>query len=196
MIFSEAVAEVISITGRPDKAADIASQLNRAISFFCLKAEFSRDLLETSLAIDPTLFADTISIASLVRFRKFKYLRPLAQRYYLRSIDPTQIFTPEGNYQPNRYYVAGNTLSYTLSQLDTSLEIGYYQYPPVLSSTPGSDSHWLLDLIPYAAVEKAAAKIFQLVGDDSSYKFYEGSSMEMFVTGRKDFQDQTANEAQ
>ena len=86
MIFSEAVAEVISITGRPDKATDIASQLNRALSFFTLKAEWSQDLVEDSLAIDPDLYGDTISLASLVRFRKFKYLRPLAQRYYLRSI--------------------------------------------------------------------------------------------------------------
>lgn len=195
MIFSEAVAEVISITGRPDKAADIASQLNRALSFFTLKAEFTQDLVETSLAIDSTLYGNTISLVSLTRFRKFKYLRPLAQRYYLRSIDPTQIFIPGQQIQRDRYYVGGASLTYLLSQLDTSLEVGYFTYAPILTSTTGSDAHWMLDLMPYALIEKAAAKIFQLIGDDTSYKFYEGSAMELFLTGRKDFQDQTSQEA-
>ena len=195
MLFSEAVAEVISITGRPDKSTDIASQLNRALSFFTLKAEFSQDLVETSLAIDPDLYGDTVSLASLTRFRKFKYLRPLAQRYYLRSIDPTQIFTPGQQIQRDRYYVGGTSITYTLSQLDSSLEIGYFTYAPVLTSTSGSDAHWMLNLMPYALVEKAAAKIFQLIGDDASFRFYEASAMELFVTGRKDFQDQTSQEA-
>ena len=195
MLFSEAVAEVVSITGRPDKSTDIASQLNRALSFFTLKAEFSQDLVEVSLAIDPNLYGDTVSLASLTRFRKFKYLRPLAQRYYLRSIDPTQIFTPGQQIQRDRYYVGGTSITYTLSQLDSSLEIGYFTYAPVLTSTSGSDAHWMLNLMPYALVEKAAAKIFQLIGDDASFRFYEASAMELFVTGRKDFQDQTSQEA-
>jgi hypothetical protein len=105
------------------------------------------------------------------------------------------MFVPGGQLQRDRFYVGGSSLTYTLSQLDSSLEIGYFTYAPVLSSVSGSDTHWLLNLLPYALIEKAAAKIFQLIGDDSSYKFYEGSSMELFATGRADFQDQTSNEA-
>ena len=197
MNFLEAQNEVIAYTKRPDKLVDIKSQLNRAIAFFTLKADFSRDLVETSIPADPALYGDTIDLNTLavpfVRFRKFKYIKPTNVRYYLNTIDPTQLLTPQGRVQPNRYYVAGNSLTYTLSALTSVLECGYYQYAPLLVNN--TDEHWMLDLMPWAVIEKAASRIFFNIGDETSAKSFEDSSMDFFLVGRRDFVDQTNDAA-
>lgn len=189
MNFTEAVDEVINITSRPDKRAEASRQLNRALSLFTLKASFKKDLVETSLSIDPTLYGQSVSIASFANFRKFKYIRPTSRRYYLTEVDATQVFGPNGMLQPDRYFVASSTLLITQSQLDSSLQVGYYTYAPVLTEVAPNNTHWMLDMIPYALIEKAASKIFQQIGDDTSSRAYDQSSAELFIAARKDIED-------
>jgi hypothetical protein len=190
MIFSEAVAEVVAITKRPDKEVEIKSNLNKAITFFVLKDTFQNDLVETSLPIDPLLLGQTIDISMstppLLRIRKFDYIRPRGQRYCLEEIKPEQLFTPKGYIQPNRYYLAGNNLTFTLSVPDSFLEVGYFVYPPVLTTVTGSDRHWLLDNIPWAVIEWAASQTFQSIGDDASARYYQASAMVLFNTMKND----------
>ena len=199
MLMTEAVNEVLSITKRPDKRVEIISNINKAMSFFTMKADFSRDMLELSVPIAANSYGESIDLTDpllgFVRFRKIKFVKPRSQRYYLTQIDPTDVFTPGGTVQTNRFYVAGQSLTYTLSICDSFLEVGYYQYAPILSETTGADAHWMLDLIPWAITERAAAQIFKSIGDDTSARFYENSSMEMFLTARRDFADQVANDA-
>ena len=195
MNFTEAIAEVTSITKRPDKAAEIRQNLNKAISFYTLKTEWMEDLVEASLAITATSYGETIALSSLTRFRKFKYVKPRGKRYYLTSIDPTQLLTPTGSLQPNRFYVAGSNLTFTLSELNTHLEIGYFCYAPTLTESAGSNSHWMLTKMPWAIIERAASQIFKSIGDDSSARFYEDSADEFFRTARRDFADLTSSQA-
>lgn len=197
MNFQQAQDEVIAHTKRPDKLVQIKSEINRAIAFYTLKADFSKDLVEASIPVDVTKYGDTVDLsalaAPLVRFRKFKYLKPTGVRYYLTTIDPTQLLTPQGQVQPNRYYVAGDNLTYTLSALTSVLECGYYQYAPLLVAN--ADEHWMLDLMPWAITERAASRIYHSIGDEISSKSFEDSSMDFFLAGRRDFVDQTANVA-
>lgn len=197
MNFSEAIEEVLSITKRPDKTDAAASQLNKAIALFTLKSNFKLDLVEATVAVDSTLFGDTVDITDwgFTRFRKFKYIKPTGKRYYLKFVDPEQIFTPSGEIQRNRFYVAGNNLTYTLTELAETLEVGYYQYAPVLTEVEDNNTHWMLDLMPYAVIEKAAAQVFKSIGDDTSARFYEASSMEFFLAARRDFEDLVADSA-
>ena len=190
MIFSEAVAAVTGLVKRPDKAIEIASNINKAISFFVLKGEFAKDLVEQSMPIDSNSLGQTIDLSTVVpavaRLRKFKYIRPRGQRYYLIEIDPSQVFTPAGIIQPNRYFLAGSNLTFTLSVAESFLEIGYYQYPSILTSVTGSDAHWLLDMIPWAVIEWAAAQTFQSIGDETSARYYQASAMAMYQTMKND----------
>lgn len=195
MDFATAIQEVIAITKRQDKEAEIALNINKAISFFTMKAEFAQDLLETELAIDSSSYGEVLDIASLVRFRKVKYLKPRGKRYYIKPIDPTQILTPNGVLQPNRYYIAGTNLTFTLSELNTFLDIGYYQYPTLLE-VGTTEEHWMLTMVPWMVIERAAASIFSLAGDDASARTYNNSSMEMFVTARNDFADAVMPQAE
>ena len=194
MDINQAVTEVLTITARPDRAAEILSALNAAISFYSTKATFSQDLVETSIPISPTEYGGTIQFNSVSptpvvsRFRKFKYVKPFGVKRYLTPIGSDKIFTPKDQVQLDKYYVGGNNLTYTLSALAPSLEVGYYQYPPVLDVSAVT-TYWMLDLMPWAVIDKAAARIFRSIGDDTSAIAYERSSMELFLTARRDFED-------
>ena len=194
MDINQAVTEVLTITARPDRSAEILSALNAAISFYSTKATFAQDLVETSIPISPTEYGGTIQFNAIsptplvARFRKFKYVKPFGVKRYLTPIGSDKIFTPKDQVQLDKYYVGGNNLTYTLSALAPSLEVGYYQYPPVLDVSTVT-TYWMLDLMPWAVIDKAAARIFRSIGDDTSAIAYERSSMELFLTARRDFED-------
>lgn len=184
MNFSEALSEVLRVTKRPDKTAEATLAINRAISYCTLKGEFRQDLVEASLPIDPLVYGATISLAALVRFRRFTYVKPTAKKYYLTEIGEAQVFTPN-NMQVNRYFLAGTSLTYTLSELSSALEVGYMSYPLVLDSVTNT-THWMLDLMPYAIIELAAAAVFFGIGDDASAKIHQSIGTDFFLTVRKD----------
>ena len=194
MNFGEAVAEVMGITARPDKGVEIASALNAAISLFSTKVNWSKDLVESSLVINPasygeTLVFDNVSPTPLVtRFRKFKYVKPAGVLRYLLPIGCDKIFTPGEFTQKDVYYVGGNSITYLLKELASSLEIGYYQFPPLLDATT-VNTYWMLDLMPYAVIDKACARIFRSIGDDTSARNYEASALEFFNAAKRDFED-------
>lgn len=186
MNFLEVVDEVIGITSRPDKSKEISSAVNAIISMLLAKADFYNDLVETTLAVDGTLYGQSVSLASLTRFKKFKFVKTPGVKGYITPIDPTQILTPKNNIQPNRYYVGGTSLTFTTSTLSPTLEVGYYAYPAILS---GTDTHWLLDKSPWCVIDLVAAKIFRSIGDMEAARAYEASGKEAFQTARNDFAD-------
>lgn len=183
MNFAGISTEVQRIVARPDKVTEVAMAINKAVSYCTLKGSFPRDLVEASLAIDSSLYGDTISLSALTRFRRFTYVKPVGVKYYLKSLEADKIFTPKNQMQPNVYYVAGTSLTYTLSALASSLEVGYLTYPATLS---GTDSHWLFDIMPYAIIDLAASFIFSGIGDDTSARIHEARGMEFFLTVRRD----------
>lgn len=186
MNFSEVLTEVLRIVARPDKSVDAAIAINRAVSYCTLKGSFRKDLVEASIAINPTLYGDTISLASLTRFRRFTYVKLTGTKYYLKPISEEQVFTPKNQMQPNVYYVAGTSLTYTLSSLAASLEVGYLSYPIVLDAVT-NPAHWMLDIMPYAIIDLAAARLFADVGDDVSANRFERTGMDSFLAVRRDF---------
>lgn len=185
MNFSEALVEVLRITARPDKTLDGVAALNKAISFCTLQGEFQKDLVEATLAIDGTLYGDTVSLASYLRFRRFVFVKPTGTRYYLTPLSADKIFTPKDQMQPNVYYIAGTSMTYTLSALNTSLEVGYLTYAPVLDATVNK-THWMLDMMPYAIIDLACAYIFYKLGDDTAALRHEKSGMDFYHTLRRD----------
>ena len=184
MLFPEVLAEVLRLTSRPDKEASAIVAINRAITLFTLKGDFKRDLVEASLPVNPLLYGDTISIAGLTRFRKFRYVKPTAVKYYLDPIGEEQVFINQAVLR-NKYYIAGTSMIYTLSALTAALEISYLTYPPVLDSGTNA-SYWMLDMIPYAVIDMACSEVFKVVGDDASAKRYYETGMDLYNTLKGD----------
>lgn len=185
MNFQAALAEVLRVTARPDKNVEATLAINKAITYCTLLGEFPKDTTEANFPINSALYGATVSISTLTRFRRFKYVKPTAVKYYLTPIGADKIFTPENQTQINRYYVAGTSMTYTLSALATSLEISYLSYPLVLDAVTNT-GHWMLDLMPYAIIDLASAHVFAGVGDDTSARRLEASGMLMFLAARRD----------
>jgi hypothetical protein len=179
MNFSQAVQAVLDITKRPDKQVDTERAVNAALSYFILKGEFKQDLAEYSFPISTTEYIGTLSLASLTRFRRFAFVNPSGFRKYLTEISPEKVFTPGGAVQSNVFYVAGTDLNYILSSLCSEgiLKVGYYQYPPLLS---GNDTHWFLDMCDTCVIDRAASRIFQLIGDDASMGIHANMAKEFY----------------
>lgn len=195
MTFIEIVAEVLKITARPDRESEIRSAVNTVLSRCILKTTFARDLVETTIAIDASAYGATIDISSHVtRFRKMKYVKLYGVQGYLHAIDSDKIFTPGNNIQRDRYYLAGLNMTYTLSSLGPTLEIGYYQYAAIQDELSTPD-HWMFEMAPWAIIDLAAARIFRSIGDDVSGARYEKSGIEFYDIAKRDFADSILPEA-
>ena len=87
MNFAEAVDAVLSVIKRPDKTAEAGVIVNAVLSRSILKTEFSKDLVETSIPLDSSLYTQTIDLSALVsplvRFRKWKYVKMYGATRYL-----------------------------------------------------------------------------------------------------------------
>lgn len=185
MNFLEIRAEVLRLTNRPDKTTSTDIAINKAVSYCTLKGSFRRDLVEASLAVDATLYGDTVSIAGFTRFRRFTYVKPTGVKKYLTFLAEDKIFTPKDQMQPNVYYVAGTSLTYTLSALTPTLEVGYLTYAPTLDAITNID-YWMFDIMPYAIIDLAAAMVFAGIGDDASANRHERLGMEFYNTLKRD----------
>ena len=167
MDFTGVVQEVISIVKRPDKLLDIRREVNKAINFCCIGADFSFDLEEEAYAVSPAAYVGNIDLTTLTRFRKFAFIRPSDRNKYLDHLTPDKVFA-KGKESLDVYYIAGTQANFKACREVSSLLLGYFKYPPVL--TDAAPTFWLLDISPYMIVDKAAASIFANIGDDASSK--------------------------
>lgn len=191
MTFDDVVNEVLGLIKRPDKILAVQSAVNSHLSRCVLKTNFTHDLVEGDMPLDNTLYTQTINLPQLAlpltRFRKWKYLKLPGVLGYLASLDPQNVFTPGGFTQSDGYYMIGTNLTIITSQLSDKLLFGYYQYAPTLS---GAQTHWLLDVCPYAIINKAAADLFNSIGDQAASKYYMAVGEEMYNIVVNDLRDQ------
>lgn len=189
MDLSEMIERVIRRTKRADKRDEIIDAINNAISFFSLGASFGQDLVEGTVNIVATDYAQSLSIsANFTRFRRIKYLKRTGARFPLKQVDPLKVFDALGCEQLDRWYRAGNNIVFKLQTLSATLEYGFYQYPELLEDD--EDTHWMLDIVPMMIFNKACAEIFQSIGDaDRDYQLCEGRAMQAFEVAKQDFED-------
>lgn len=188
MQFSEMVTLVTDTTKRPDKVSDIKVAINAAIEFFSLAATFSRDLVETTVAIDSTAYEQSFDVTSeFTRFRKLKYIKRTGQRGVMTPVDPQRVFDRNGCEQVDSYYIAGNNCVIKLKDLVATLEVGYYQYPAYITSN--SATHWLMTIARTMIHDKAAARVFLSIGDAVEHARYEKMAMQAFEVCKQDFED-------
>lgn len=187
MNFSEMVTQVLALTNRPDKQTQIELAINNAISEFCLRTKFFKDLVEDSIAITSTVYSQSIDLtANTTRFRSFKYVKQPGVKRYIHPLPPDKIFTPGDQMQRDRYYIIGSDLTIITSSLSATLEVGYYQYPAILS---GTDTHWLTDINPFCVIDKAAARIFKDIGDRQEAATHEAYAKNSYDILVRDYAD-------
>ena len=162
MNFTEAVAAVLEKVKRPDKLGSARLAVNAALLLYSNSMNHSRDIVELVHVLDtPDLFSHTIPLATFPRYRKIKYIRYPGSRIYVTKLDD-MILCPQTDVR-NKYYEAGNSLSVNLATKALSLEIAYFQFPPVLSDA--SPTFWQLDANWPAVIHRAASQVFTDIGD-------------------------------
>lgn len=184
MNFSEVVSEVLNIVKRPDQVLNIRREVNSACNQFSMDTEFDRDVVETSPLIVGTEYTQALALSTLVRFRKIHWIKRGGTNCFLNRMTRQELIKTNCDFK-DKYYVAGSNLNLSLSALASTLDIAYFQYPPTL--TDAAPDYWMLELSPYMVIDRAAAKIFTAIGDDSSATRHERFAVSAFLTAQKDY---------
>lgn len=184
MLFSEAVAEVVSIVKRPDLASAARREVNSAISFYCLENEFPRDFTEQIVTLNAQEYVQSFALSLLTRFRRFKYLKRQATQEFLGRFSEAEMV--KGCVLADKYYVVGTNVNVSMRKLAAGLDVGYFQYPPLLTGVDGSNNFWLLDVSPYMIVDRACAAIFRSIGDERSMRVHAEDAGQSYLAFRKD----------
>lgn len=166
MNFGELCQEVITLTGRPDLAADTQLQVRNATTYFHLMDFWQRDLVERQVTFPaagnqfqfdiPTLFSN---------WRRFDYIRkwdPVSQCAgdYIKLAAPAHLFDQFKDKKTDIYYTAGTKANVLSSDSQSAFLVGWYTFPDVIQNYQS----WIADMIPYAIVEQAAGKIMVVIG--------------------------------
>lgn len=168
---SELIADVYTITNRPDLVAETKLAVKQATLKCHQFDHFPKDLFEVGLTMPnpgPIQSLDYKSVAP--RWRTFKYLR----KYYYNGTtgyagEFFRLLTPEESldrYQINKEnicYLAGDQLEIRSTSADEHFLLGCYLHPNI---TDDGFSSWIAEEYPYAIVYEAASKLFKMIGQD------------------------------
>ena len=168
--FAELVADVKTITNRPD----LDSEIKLAVKVATLKAHHSdfypKDLFETAIAWSPIAYQQSLEYRTLVsRWRALKYLRKYdasgsgSPGIFFNILTPEQILDDYGVDQDNICYLAGEYLQIRSSTEDAYMLLGCYVHPDITEATYSS---WIAVEHPFAIEYEAISKIFKSIGYD------------------------------
>lgn len=187
MNFSEIVAAILSILKRPDRIGDVRREVNAALNFFASDLNSTRDVQEVLQAITATEYTQALALTLFPRFRKFQYIRRAGTKEYLTIIEAKKLLTRDCE-TADKYYIAGNSLKISMTKLASNLDIGYYQYPPVLTDSLVNNSHWLLDAAWPVIYDRALGKMLGSIGDSTAASRHEGFAVAGWLAKRADLE--------
>ena len=185
MNFLELTNAVLENTKRTDKLTLIRTEINNALSFFVTDINGNRDSQEQVVNINATEFTQEFALNILTRFRKFRYIKYGGTKVFLKQIGVKEVADGCAN-MTNRYYIMGNVVRISQDRLAATLDVCYYQYPPVLAAN--TDTHWLTDSYPQVVVDRACYKIYASIGDREEAARFKSSSDETWRAKRMDLE--------
>lgn len=188
MTLTELQAWVLRTIKRPEKAVEVVDAINAAIELASTQGDYAFDLVEGELTIDGSLFAQNIVIStSFTRFRKIKYLRPSGFNEYLKWRDPSRIFQ-QGKEMLNVWYRSGDNIVFKLSDLQTKMKYGFFQYPTRIAS--GSNNY--TTQMPSAIHDLACSRLYEDMGNEAEAGRLERRALKFLIAHKQDKQDGVA----
>ena len=190
MTLTELIAEVYTLTGRPDQVAETSVAIRKATLKMHSLDFFYRDLQEKIIQFPTTSYKQQYDLGvNLSSYRALKYVRqwnvvPTGKERYLESIEPDAIMDSYGKEATNIWYVAGSNLNIKCSELISNLVIGYYKHPDIATSTYSS---WIAIEQPFAIIEEACAMIFQSIGHAEMARKFEALSAQNMALLRQNY---------
>jgi hypothetical protein len=175
MTLNELIAEVYTITNRPDLVAQTLTAVRSATLKLHQSDYYYKDLRENGVSFLTAEYLQQIEYRALFpKWRALKYIRKTdstgqEQGKFLDIIVPENILD---EYKLNRVdvaYVAGEVVQIRSStQLQYTI-VGRYDNPDITQSGYNS---WIALDHPYAIVFEAASTVFKMVGDTDQFAAY------------------------
>jgi hypothetical protein len=173
--FADIVADVMSLTNRPD----LVAETNLAVKAATLKAhqsdDYIKDLYENAIQFDTSDYYQTWDYKStLPLWRKPRYIRVYdapgtTPGTFLTYVEPEKVVDGYGISRTDIFYVAGAHIQIRTTAQQQYFLVGAYMNPDVTST--GFNS-WIADDHPFAIVYEAAAVIFKTIGFDEQVATY------------------------
>lgn len=174
MTLAEIIAEVVTITKRPDLQNTIIPASVKSATLKLHQLDFyAKDIFEIALTFPSADFFQTFPYAnSIPLWRALKYLKKMdpttGLALYGRSADitilaPEQILDGYGLEKTNIAYEGGQIINIKMDTATQYFLLGCYVNPDI---TDAGYNSWIARLYPYAIVYEAAATVFKSIGQD------------------------------
>lgn len=187
MTLAELIAEVYTLTGRPDRVAETASAIKSAT----LKAHqcdfFYKDIFESGVSFSSSEYVQNLDYRTLIPlWRAVKYLRKWdvntgTAGKFITLITPAQLMDRYGVEKDDIYYAGGAELTIKCSSPQQYFLLGAYVNPDI--TTAGYNSWVALDH-PFAIIYDAAATVFKAIGKDEEAAAMRGLVAEQIAMVR------------
>jgi hypothetical protein len=181
--FADIVAEVYSLTNRPDLVNETALAVRAAT----LKAHHSdfyyKDVFETGISFSSAEYIQSLPYKDLIPlWRSPKYIRkvdasttPPTPLGFLQLVAAEDALDSYRVSKENVYYIAGTNIQLRSRAQQQYYVVGCYVHPDV---TQANYNSWIADEHPYAIIYEATAIIFKTIGYDEQVKAYRDMVME------------------
>ena len=175
MTLTELIAEVYTITNRPDLVGQTLTAVRSATLKLHQSDYYYKDLRETGVSFVSALYVQQLEYRPLFpKWRALKYVRKTDVAgtdtgAFLELVVPENVLD---NYKQNRNdicYVAGEVIQIRSSTQVQYIILGRYDNPDITQA--GYDSWIALDH-PYAIVFEAASTVFKMIGDTDQFAAY------------------------
>lgn len=180
MTYAEILAEVTTLTDRPDMASEIATMIKAATLRMHHSDYYSRDLTSATIDLGSEGYAFSFSAgATFTRYRALHYLRKYDNATatagaLLKNLDLGKdakgLFDAYGVEKNDVWYNAGANIVLRSSSSLRYLLAGWYQNPITDTATYSS---WIADLVPHAIIFDACSLIFQTIGQQDQARKYD-----------------------
>lgn len=175
MTLAELIAEVYTITGRPDRVAETLSAVKSATLKVHQSDYYYKDMFEGGLDFQSTSYVQALDYRQLLpKFRALKYLRKYdpdtgTMGKELDIVVPENVLDDYKITKSDICYVAGAYIQVNSSTEQRYYVLGCYLNPDITES--GYNSWVALDH-PYAIIFDAAGTVFKAIGKDEEAAAY------------------------
>lgn len=186
--FAEILADVYSLTARPD----LVAETTLAVKAATLKAHqtdfYPKDILEQAISFETPDYVHSIEYRSIIpNWRALKYLRKYdavsgAASDFVIMSTPELVLDQYGSQRTDIVYLAGAELQVKSSTQDQYFLLGCYVNPIV---TPDKYNSWVALDHPYAIVYGAAAIVLKAIGFDETASRMQQETMEQYASLRQ-----------
>jgi hypothetical protein len=176
MTLAELIAEVYTLTNRPDLVAQTLTAVRSATLKIHQSDYYYKDIFETGVQFSSAEYLQQIEYRTLIpRWRALKYIRKTTIAAEQDGAFLEVLAIPEmveDAYRQNRNdvcYVAGEVVQIRSSTQLQYIILGCYRNPDI---TQLGYSSWVASDHPYAIVFEAASNVFKMIGDTDQFAAY------------------------